>query len=420
MGRENINEKEGIFHEVYKGIEGLKDMDEDNEDMEEGGGLFPKFSFAELSLGKLLGTGGFCTVHEIGEFDLVSEDVDYDKKAMSASSNFSDLESIRKIMAGKSRRNGDARYAIKKLRRDLVGIERTKGIIDLAIEARFLTTICHTNIIRARGLAVVEPVSEGFFIILDRLYDTLELRLKQWSLEAGKLTGCCGFFKNHDKIDELWKMRFAAMYDMSSAMTFLHDKKVIYRDLKPENMGFDVRGDIKLFDFGLAKELSPDYKRTDTYKMTGCTGSLRYMAPEVARREPYNLSADVYSFGILFWQVCSLEIPFAGYSVATHRQSVANGTSRPRIDNQWPLSWTNLMTKCWDSNILERPSFRNVHDNLGEECLKLSIDPDEEATTRRASSMAHPKMKQKGILQVSVQTRKSKENLMLDTDTRKM
>jgi serine/threonine protein kinase len=56
---------------------------------------------------------------------------------------------------------------------------------------------------------------------------------------------------------------------------------IIYRDLKPDNVGFDVRGDVKIFDFGLAKELDLSKKLDDgTYNLTADTGSLRYMAPE--------------------------------------------------------------------------------------------------------------------------------------------
>lgn len=57
--------------------------------------------------------------------------------------------------------------------------------------------------------------------------------------------------------------------------------RIIYRDLKPENIGFDVRGDVKIFDFGLAREVNEKDQLDDgTYKLTGDTGSLRYMAPE--------------------------------------------------------------------------------------------------------------------------------------------
>jgi len=54
----------------------------------------------------------------------------------------------------------------------------------------------------------------------------------------------------------------------------------MYRDLKPDNIGFDVRGDVKIFDFGLAREFPKKELMTNgTYKMSGKTGSLRYMAP---------------------------------------------------------------------------------------------------------------------------------------------
>jgi serine/threonine protein kinase len=55
---------------------------------------------------------------------------------------------------------------------------------------------------------------------------------------------------------------------------------VVYRDLKPDNVGFDVRGDVKIFDFGLSRQLPSEKLKDGTYNMTGDTGSPRYMAPE--------------------------------------------------------------------------------------------------------------------------------------------
>jgi serine/threonine protein kinase len=51
----------------------------------------------------------------------------------------------------------------------------------------------------------------------------------------------------------------------------------MYRDLKPDNIGFDVRGDVKIFDFGLAKEFDPDKSENGFYQLTGDTGSPRYV-----------------------------------------------------------------------------------------------------------------------------------------------
>jgi serine/threonine protein kinase len=63
-------------------------------------------------------------------------------------------------------------------------------------------------------------------------------------------------------------------------MSSLFSHSIIYRDLKPNNIGFDVRGDAKLFDFGLAIEFDNDKTKNGAFKLTGDTGTIRYMAPE--------------------------------------------------------------------------------------------------------------------------------------------
>ena len=69
---------------------------------------------------------------------------------------------------------------------------------------------------------------------------------------------------------------------------------------------------LKLFDFGLCTCVKKHDDDTQTYEMTGNTGSLRYMAPEVALKQPYNEKADVYSFGIMVWQMARDRIPYKG------------------------------------------------------------------------------------------------------------
>ena len=120
-----------------------------------------------------------------------------------------------------------------------------------------------------------------------------------------------------------------------------------------------------MFDFGLAKELKPDLKtKSGAYLLTGNTGSRRYMAPEVARDLPYDQSVDVYSFGILLWELCSAEKPFFGYSSGKHMQQVVNGGERPKMDTShtahWPMNLQWLMTRCWSTTAAARPKFNVV------------------------------------------------------------
>ena len=93
-------------------------------------------------------------------------------------------------------RDGDACYAIKKLRNEVRNDKSTyrNGLVDFAIEARFLAIIQNPHIIKMRALP-----SEGFFqeesyITMDRLYDTLEVRMRNWKVQENCFTsivGCC-------------------------------------------------------------------------------------------------------------------------------------------------------------------------------------------------------------------------------------
>jgi serine/threonine protein kinase len=144
---------------------------------------------------------------------------------------------------------------------------------------------------------------------------------------------------------------------------------------KPDNVGFDASGEVKLFDFGLAKRLDPNDKtENQLYLLTGNTGSLRYMAPEVALCEAYDHRVDAYSFGILFWQICSLTTPYMGYSTKMHADRVIRQGYRPKPDSSWPSNWSHLMKECWATDIFSRPEFAHIVTILDEEVADLLRD----------------------------------------------
>ena len=128
------------------------------------------------------------------------------------------------------------------------------------------------------------------------------------------------------------------------------------------------QGDVKIFDFGLAKELNATNRlNDDTYQLSGNTGSLRYMAPEVASEKPYNQKVDVYSFGILLWQMITLETPFRGYDVKMHSKLVVQEGSRPKIPTSLPSTISKLIENCWHSDYTRRPEFQDVAEVLRDE-----------------------------------------------------
>jgi len=345
----------------------------------EGETKIPKFDISEIALGRILGQGAFCYVNEVNAVMLKEEvpmesgiesrgfifDVDGKAKKNAMKKKPKDYieqdphENIntsrrgiiqnRDFISSRCIRNGDARYAIKRLKEDILLDHdiSVKGVVDLVLEMRILANVYHPNIIKMRGVASGNPYKKNHFLVLDRLYDTLSDRLIQWKKEESR------FLVGKKKKEKMLKERITFAFDLASAIRFLHEHSVIYRDLKPDNIGFDVRGDIKLFDFGLAKEI-PNEHEDAVYKLSGLTGSLRYMAPEVAQHLPYNLKADVFSFGILLWQMVSLEVPFDGYNVALHRKLVIDGNTRPTINEKWSDDLKYAMENSWLEEISHR------------------------------------------------------------------
>ena len=300
--------------------------------------IIPKFESEEIILGRFLGNGAYGIVYEVVGFTNLAK-IENQKSRLQIKRNHLNEEE-------------EPKYALKKIRGKLSASQTNDAITDLAIEARILSCITHRNIVKIYATARGDPLSSKFFIIMERLRGTLEDRLVGWGARLTQTVGSCfclGGSKNR-VMGDIWSERFGVASDLASAIRYLHEHYIIYRDIKPENMGFDVQGNLKLFDFGLAKPLHDEKKNElGLYKLTSNVGSRRYMAPEVALGKPYDMTLDVYSFAILFWQVCALETPFSDLTeLDTHLKEVAKGGRRPVINKKWPRSWGVFLNKCWN------------------------------------------------------------------------
>ena len=276
--------------------------------------------------------------------------------------------------------------AVKFLKRKaMVDLHQFKhGAADLVTEAYVLQTLHHRHIIRLHGCSAAGPAAvttcdvnhnsrgSAFYLVLDRLHDTLEKRLERWRQEeqahpANVLTRRTAEYKER-KREEL-RQRIRIAIDIATAVEYLHSKNIIFCDLKPDNIGFDQDGVLKLFDFGLVKELKPNQRLADgRYTLTGNTGSRRYMAPEVAKECPYDCTVDSYSFGILLWELCAATKPFYGYSSGKHMQLVVLGGERPALDGiqqqHWPTALQWLLQRCWSAVPADRPNFTVIKQTL--------------------------------------------------------
>ncbi|PKI45435.1 hypothetical protein CRG98_034240 [Punica granatum] len=161
--------------------------------------------------------------------------------------------------------------------------------------------------------------------------------------------------------------RIAVSYalDIARGMNYLHRHKppIIHRDLTPSNVLQDEAGHLKVTDFGLSKIGEERDERG--YKMTGGTGSYRYMAPEVYRRETYGKSVDVFSFAIIvheMFQGGPSNRAEAPEQLADRR---AYEDSRPPLSSYfYPDPIKMLLRECWHKNQECRPTFEEIIQKL--------------------------------------------------------
>ena len=228
----------------------------------------------------------------------------------------------------KYRATKKSRYALKHLKQELTDkyspSEYAQFASDLVREKEFLSILQHPNIIKLRGTSFIsensfQQGSRGYFLIIDRLDETLDQRIAKWKKgNKNKRGSFIHSFRRKDTADsdisqnDLLPEQLDVLLQLAAAFVYLHEKNIIFRDLKPANVGFDVRGDVKLFDFGLAKIMPPNGDPyNDSFEMSGA-GTPRYMAPEMFMSPlAYNLKADVYTFSIVMWEVLALTRPYA-------------------------------------------------------------------------------------------------------------
>ncbi|KAF3437247.1 hypothetical protein FNV43_RR20000 [Rhamnella rubrinervis] len=140
-----------------------------------------------------------------------------------------------------------------------------------------------------------------------------------------------------------------------SRLSYLHSQKIVHRDVKTENMLLDKTRTVKIADFGVAR-----VEASNPNDMTGETGTLGYMAPEVLNGSPYNRKCDVYSFGICLWEIYCCDMPYPDLSFSEVTSAVVRQNLRPEIPRCCPSSLANVMKRCWDANPDKRPEMDEV------------------------------------------------------------
>ncbi|RHZ45734.1 hypothetical protein Glove_658g9 [Diversispora epigaea] len=149
---------------------------------------------------------------------------------------------------------------------------------------------------------------------------------------------------------------------IADSLNQIHVQNIIHRDLHPGNILYIVQSDNWFIsDLGLS---GPVDKQLD-----GIYGNLPYIAPELLYKKNYTKKSDVYSLGIIMWEMITGETPFGRLDSKDIILSIINGC-RPKIYEYIPYEYTTLMKQCWDANPDNRPEAGTISNKM-ESLIKL-------------------------------------------------
>lgn len=154
------------------------------------------------------------------------------------------------------------------------------------------------------------------------------------------------------------KTTLSMALDIALGMEYLHSQGVVHRDLKSENLVLTDDFHLKLTDFGIG------CLETECELRSADTGTYRWMAPEMITDKRYSKKVDVYSFGIVLWELVTGKLPFENMTPVQVAYAVVNKNLRPPLPDDCPSALRNLMEQCWNSSPERRPNFYQIVQTL--------------------------------------------------------
>lgn len=157
------------------------------------------------------------------------------------------------------------------------------------------------------------------------------------------------------QIDE--KQRIKMALDVARGMNCLHASTptIVHRDLKSPNLLVDNNWNVKVCDFGLSR-----LKHNTFLSSKSTAGTPEWMAPEVLRNEPSNEKCDVYSFGVILWELATLRLPWSGMNPMQVVGAVGFQNRRLEIPKELDPLVARIIWECWQQDPNLRPSFAQL------------------------------------------------------------
>ncbi|PKC74018.1 kinase-like protein [Rhizophagus irregularis] len=259
-------------------------------------------------------------------------------------SNFRNLKPVGKGSYGSvlraNMKNAAGFYALKSFNNDETTLQQIINELDL-----YRTIGRHENILQLFGVTKIET---------DVVYQMSEYCLVLEYAHSGTLST---YLKKHF-IELTWNNKLGLALQLTSAVSYLHDKNIIHCDLHANNILISKNG-IKLADFGLSKKIAE--RSSNASKILGV---IPYVDPKSFNNDNYLLSkkSDVYSVGVLLWQISSGREPFKdkGFDYDLRLVMSINDGLREKIIEGTPVEYSKLYTECWKNEPDERPDMQQV------------------------------------------------------------
>jgi serine/threonine protein kinase len=252
--------------------------------------------------------------------------------------------------------------AVKNLNEAYVSLVEFRQELDK--EATMLQAVRHAHIVQFHGFGTT---ASGCPFIVTEL------------MEMGSLQDVLAKNSNLP-----WSRKYLFAFEIASGMALVHSLGRMHRDLKSANVLVSQRPDgvphAKISDFGTATLLDavfnqPEPQRNgskpaetsaDATTLTTGMGTMLWMAPEMLARQRYTKAIDVYSYGIVMWEIASQKLPWADLQhdkscmdMIKLLQLLRDGV-RPEVGAAWPSPYVEMMTRCWATDAATRPDFKTV------------------------------------------------------------